>query len=215
MYRYAPWFAYAWVPLTFIPRDLVVGGWVALMLAAAAASTIPLLWRGPTGWAAFALLAPFQLESALYGNVQPALVLALLWGIERRSGPIWIAAAASLKGLPLLFAITYAGRGEWRRAGLALLVTAVLVVPTLLVDLSTYPTGTGHAQLSLLEQSPVLFVVVVAGAAVAAFAAARSRYAWLASAVAVLAAFPRLLTYEIGFLLVGLAKPASSVEERS
>ena len=72
--------------------------------------------------------------------MQPLLVLGLMWGVERRSGPLWIALGASLKGVPLLLALVYAGRGEWRRAAMALGLTAVLVAPALLFDLSHYST---------------------------------------------------------------------------
>lgn len=27
LYRYAPWFAYAWVPLTYLPSDIVTSAW--------------------------------------------------------------------------------------------------------------------------------------------------------------------------------------------
>ena len=141
LYRYAPWFAYAWVPLTFLPRDLVTIAWVVLMLAAAIASTLPLLRHGLAGMAGFALFAPLQVQGAMFGNVQPLLVLMLLWGVERRSGPLWIAVAASMKAVPLLLALVYAGRGEWLRAALALLLTGVLVAPAFLFDL----TGLLHA----------------------------------------------------------------------
>lgn len=60
----------------------------------------------------------------------------LVWGVERRSGPLWIAIGASLKAVSLLLALVYAGLGEWRRAGLALLLTAVMVAPAFLYDLS-------------------------------------------------------------------------------
>jgi hypothetical protein len=96
LYRYAPWFAYAWVPLTFLPRDLVTVAWVGLMGLAAIASTLPLIRHGLAGTAAFALFAPLQIQGAIFGNVQPLLVLMLLWGVERRSGPLWIAVGASL-----------------------------------------------------------------------------------------------------------------------
>ena len=47
---------------------------------------------------------PFGLEVAAYGNFQPLLVLALLWGAPRRSGPLWVALAASLKPGQVYFA---------------------------------------------------------------------------------------------------------------
>jgi lysylphosphatidylglycerol synthetase-like protein (DUF2156 family) len=205
LYRYAPWFAYTWVPLTFLPRDLVTVGWVGLMLVAAIASTLPLLRQGLPGAAAFALFAPLQVQGAMFGNVQPLLVLMLLWGLERRSGPVWIAVGASLKAVPLLLAIVYAGRGEWRRAGMALVLTVVLVAPALAFDLSGYSTQPGPGNMSLISIGSLLYLAVAAAMAVLAFVGARSRYPWLLGALAMIAALPRFLTYEISFLLVGLA----------
>jgi hypothetical protein len=210
VYRYAPWFAYAWVPLTFLPRDAVIVAWVGLMLAAAAASTVPLLRHGLAGTAAFALFAPLQLQGALFGNVQPLLVLMLLLGGERRSGPLWVAIGASLKAVPLLLALVYAGRGEWLRAGLVLLLTAVLVAPAVLFDLSAYPTQPGPGQMSLTAVAVPVFLVVAVATAAIAFAGARSRYRWLLGALAMLAALPRALTYEAGFLMIGLARGPNS-----
>ena len=212
LYRYAPWFAYAWVPLTFLPRDLVTSAWVGLMLAAAIASTLPLLRHGLAGTAGFALFAPLQVQGAIFGNVQPLLVLMLLWGVERRSGPLWIAVAASLKAVPLLLALVYAGRGEWLRAGLALLLTLILVAPALLFDLSGYSTQPGPGNMSLISVSGFLYLAAALVAAILAFVVARSRYRWLVGALAMIAALPRMLTYEISFLLVGLA---ASPPERS
>ena len=210
LYRYAPWFAYAWVPLTFLPRDPVTIAWVSLMLAAALASTLPLVRHGLAGTAAFALFAPLQLQGAIFGNVQPLLVLMLLWGVERRSGPLWIAIGASLKVVPLLLALVYAGRGEWRRAGYAGLLTAILVAPALLFDLSGYSTDPGPRQMSLTAVAIPLYVAVALASAGLAFLRARSRFRWLLGSLAMLAALPRALTYEAGFLLVGVAQGRGS-----
>jgi hypothetical protein len=208
LYRYAPWFAYAWIPLTYLQRDAVTAGWVGLMVAAAVLSTLPLLRRGPAGWAAWAIFTPMQLAGAVFGNVQPLLVLMLLWGVERRSGPIWIAVGASLKAVPILLALVYAGRGEWARAAWCVALAAALVIPTFLFDLSGYSTATGPNQISLAGVSVLLYLPVALAATVAAFLMARTRYAWLAASVAMVATLPRLLTYEIGFLLVGVASAA-------
>ncbi len=208
LYRYAPWFAFAWVPLTFLPREAVTAAWVGLMIAAAILSTAPLVRHGLAGTAAFSLFAPIQLQAAVFGNVQPLLVLTLLWGVERRSGPVWIAVGASLKAVPLLLAVVYAGRGEWGRAALALLLSAVLVGPAFLFDLSAYSTEPGPGQISLTAVAGPLYLAVAITMVGLTFVAARSRsrFAWLAGAGGMLAALPRLLTYEIGFLLVGLAE---------
>jgi hypothetical protein len=205
LYRYAPWFAAAWIPLTTLPAETVAAAWVGLMTAAALVSTVPLLRLGPAGWAAFAFFLPLQLQGAAFGNVQPLLVLMLMWGVERRSGPLWVAIGASLKLVPLVLVLVYAGRGEWRRAGVTLLLTAVLVTPMLLFDLSSYPTDPGPRQDSLAGYSLLLFVPVALTAIGLAFWLARSRYAWAAAAFAMIASLPRLLSYESSFMLVGLA----------
>ncbi len=215
LYRYAPWFAAAWIPLTYLPHDAVVAAWVGLMIAAALVSTVPLLWRGPAGWAAFAVFMPIQLQGAVFGNVQPLLVLMLMWAVERRSGPLWIAVGASLKATPLALALVYAGRGEWRRAGWAALFTAVLVVPMLLFDLSAYPTGPGPNQISLAGVSLLLFVPVALVSLIATYTMARTRFGWLAGAVAMLATTPRLLTYQAGYALVGLPFELLAMRPRS
>ena len=212
LYRYAPWFAYAWVPITYLPKGAVLLGWMVLCLGAAIASCAPLLWRGPAGWAALALLLPFQLEGAAFGNVQPLLVLVLLWSVERRSGPVWVALAASLKVTPIVLAVVYAGRGEWRRAAIAAGLTAVLAVPMLAFDLSGYSTDIGAGQMSLLTISPLLWGLGVAVALGAAWILARTRYAWVAGAVALMVALPRFLLYEIGFALVSLARRPHEAE---
>jgi hypothetical protein len=211
LYRYAPWFAYAWVPLTYLPREMVTAVWVGLMLAAAVLSTAPLVRQGFAGTAAFALFAPLQVEGAIYGNVQPVLVLMLMWGVERRSGPLWIAIGASLKAVPLLLAIVYAGRGEWHRAGLAVLLSALLIAPMLLFDLSGYSTAPGGGQLSLTSVAAQLYLAAAIVMAGVAYLRARSRYGWLVGVAAMIAALPRFLTYEVSFLLVGLARrPATT-----
>lgn len=206
LYRYAPWFAFAWVPLTYLPKEAVLAGWMALCLGAAIASVAPLLRQGPAGWAALAFLLPFQLEGAAFGNVQPILVAALLWGAPRRSGPLWVALGASLKVVPLVLVLVYAGRGEWRRALVTVGLTAALVAPMLLFDLSGYSTAIGAGQLSLLTVSPVLFGAAAMAVAAVAYAGARSRYAWALGSLAMMVALPRFLLYEISFAVVGLAR---------
>jgi hypothetical protein len=206
LYRYAPWFAAAWIPLTYLDHTVVTAGWVGLMIGAALVSTLPVLRRGPAGWAAFAIFAPLQLQAAVFGNVQPLLVLVLMWGVERRAGPLWVALGASLKAVPVLLVLVYAGRGEWRRAGLSLGLTALLVAPAFLFDLSAYPTASGPNQMSLAGVSVWLWLPVDLAAMASSVVLARTRFAWLAGSLAMIAALPRLLDYEIGFLLVGLAE---------
>jgi hypothetical protein len=205
LYRYAPWFAAAWIPATYLPIEAVAAAWVGLMGVAALLSTLPLLRFGPTGWAAFAFFTPLQLQGAVFGNVQPLLVLLLVWGVNRRAGPLWVAIGASLKLVPISLALVYAGRGEWRKAGLTLALTALLVAPMLLFDLSGYSTAPGPNQDSLAGVSLLLFLPVAAVALASAYLLARGRHGWAAGAFAMVATLPRLLSYQSSFLLVGLA----------
>jgi hypothetical protein len=206
LYRYAPWFAIAWIPLTYLPKEAVLLGWMALCLGAALASVAPLAREGIAGWAALIFLLPFQLEGAAFGNVQPLLVLLLLWGAPRSSGPLWIALGASLKGAPLVLAAVYAGRGEWRRVVLTLGLTAALVAPMLLFDLSGYSTEVGRGQLSPMQWSPVIWVTMALIAIGLTYRLANTRYAWLAGSVATMLALPRFLLYQISFVIIGLAR---------
>jgi predicted membrane protein len=210
LYRYAPWFAAAWIPRTYLPKDVVLIAWVSLCLAAAIASVAPLAREGLAGWAALVFLLPLQLEGAAYGNVQPLLVLMLMWGVPKRSGPLWIALGASLKGAPLVLATVYAGRGEWKRAAVTLGISAVLVAPMLLFDLSSYSTEVGSGQLSPMQWSPLIWAAVAIVATAATFRLARTRYAWLAGSVAMFLALPRSLLYQVSFVLVGLARDRRS-----
>jgi hypothetical protein len=207
-YRYAPWFAWAWIPLTFLPKVAVQSAWSLLLLASAAAALVPLArLRTVSAICLVALLGGLLVRTASTGNVQALLIAALVHGAPRRSGPIWIAVAASLKLAPMAYALVYIGRGEWRRAVIALGVVAVLLAPALLYDLSGYPADPG-ASLSLLSLAgPIPWAVLAVVGGAVAVGLARGRFAWLAASAAVLAVIPRLQLYDLTYLLVGVGAP--------
>jgi hypothetical protein len=206
LFRYAPWFAFAWVPLTFLPREAVEVGWTAVLLAAAAYAVGPAV-RGRTfaGILIAILMSAYLFWTTAKGNAQPLIVASLLYGVRHRSGPIWVALAASLKAAPLVLVAVYAGRGEWRKVVWTVLLTATLVAPMLLFDLTDYPRAPGLSDALFYLVNPGAWFVIALLAAVVAFRAARTRFAWLSGAVAVIAAFPRLLDYDTTFLLLGAA----------
>jgi hypothetical protein len=119
---------------------------------------------------------------------------------------LWVAIGASLKFTPIALVLVYAGRGEWRRAWTTLGLTALLVMPMLLFDLSGYSTESGPRQDSLAAVSPFIFLPVAGIALGAAYLLARTRYGWAAGGLAIILSLPRLLSYESGFLLVGLTE---------
>lgn len=144
-YRYAPWFAWAWVPLTYLPKELVVTLWIGAMLACAVLACLP-AWRHPWGKVAVAYSLPLLLVNAIGGNVQPALVAMLVWL------PWSTGVAASLKPLALGLLVIDAWRRDWRKVAVGLALAAVLWAPALLYDLSIYPSprGIGHYDFTLL-----------------------------------------------------------------
>lgn len=208
-YQYAPWFAAAWIPLTHLPEGPVSAGWSIVLVGASIVAVRPLTrHRSVASLALLLLLLPILLfSSARSGNVQPVLVAVLVTGLERRWGPVAVAAAASLKAFPLAFAIVYLGRREWAKAGLAIGLTVVLVVPMLGFDLDRY-TVDGPREGTLYALSPVAWAApVVCLAALTFWLARRSHsFAWPCAAVTTVMALPRMLTYDITFLLAGLAE---------
>lgn len=203
IYRYAPWFAVPWIWLSTWPEAIVEVVWATLMVACAIAAIVPILraW-GPRAIPVAGFFGGWLVGIGLNGNVQPALIALLAWGLGRRWGPAAIAIAASLKAVPILFVLVYAGRGEWARVAWTLGLTAILVAPMLLFDIPAVSTAAGES-LSLFSVSPVLWLVVAAACAGAALALSRTRYAWLAAGLAALMALPRAFVYDLTFLLPG------------
>ncbi len=200
VYRYAPWFGYAWVGLTFLPREAVMVGWGFLLIAASAW----LLWQLPrnaTGLALGLIFGPMLLRVVSQGNVHPLMVAGLAWGLSRRSGPVWIALAASLKLVPVLFAALYVVRREYGRALWSVALTALLWAPAAFFGLANYPTGVGG------ESFPFgWFTFAIAAAALAAVFVLPDRYRALAAGLAVTFASPRWIPYNPTYLFVGLSR---------
>jgi hypothetical protein len=198
VYRYAPWFAWLWVALTFLPQGLVFAGWGVALTAASAW----LLWQLPrnaTGLVLALIFGPMLLRVVSQGNVQPLMVAALTWGLMRASGPLWVALGASLKIVPIVFAALYLVRREYARAAISLALTVVLWLPAVAYGLSDYPTSVGG------EAFPFgWFTFLIAAAALAAVFVAPSRYRPLAAGLAVTFASPRWIPYNPTYLMVGL-----------
>jgi hypothetical protein len=200
---YAPWYAVAWIPMTFLPREVVAIGWSAILLLATAAVTL-LLWRtGRRGAVIGILVGPALFAVSAGGNVQALMVLALLVGFHRRWGPVAVAAAASMKLAPVLLAVGYAARGEWARAFVAVLVSVALYAPAMLMGVSDTDIRSDAAP-SLLGVSPILYGMVVLSALAVAFVVPK-RSAALAAATASVLALPRLFVYDVTLVAIGAA----------
>jgi hypothetical protein len=205
-FRYAPWFAAAWVPIASLPRALGDGLWAAALVAASLVAVIPFARRPGL---ASRLLAVFGgtmlLWTAARGNVHPLMIAGLVHGIDRRSGPIWIGLAASLKAVPIVFALVYLARREWLRAALSMAIAIVLVAPMPFLGWDTGGTNPGQSLSLFYQVSPVVWltgaVLALAGAVLVAWR--YPRYVGPAAAAAAILALPRLLLYDLSYVLVG------------
>jgi predicted membrane protein len=199
VYRYAPWLAWLAVPFTHLPVQLAGAVWSAVLLAASAVALVPLVRA--RAWLAVAFFAPILVGISAVGNIHPLVIAPLVWTVERRSGPLWVGIAASLKIFPILFALVYLGRRQWVRAAIAIGVTALLWAPALLYDVSGYATEAGEA--ASLITMPILWAVVVGAAVGVTLRLAPGRFGWLAAAASVVLALPRLFVYDVTYLMVG------------
>lgn len=200
VYRYAPWFAWAWVPLTYLSRDLVNAIWCTVMVACSFVAVIPILRTRTEPGLVIALFTwPMMAYVSIGGNVHALMVLALVYGVQTRWGPLVIALAASLKAVPLALALVYLGRRDYRRFAITLGLTALLVLPMLFYGVEDYTTDSGGATLL----TGWAWFTTVAAACLSTIALARTRYAWLAGATATVIAFPRWFIYDASLLLVG------------
>lgn len=206
VFRYAPWFAWLWVPLTFLPRTLVEVSWALLLALASGGILVALLRLRSAAAIGLALvITPWLLSLVQVGNIQPLVVAALAFGMRRRSGPLWVGVTAALKVVPGLFALVYVARREWRRALLAVGWAAIFAAPFLFYDLAGYQTDPGRSYSLYYYVSPLAWVVGASAAvALALFLAwRRSRYIWLAAAIAVMLAAPRTHVTYATYLVVG------------
>ena len=208
VFRYAPWFAWLWVPLTYLPREAVEVAWGVVLGASGVAVLAALVLRRSTASVALALLLlPWMLSLVLVGNVQPLVVAMLGFGVSRASGPLWVGIAASLKAVPALWALVFVARREWLRFAAAALVAVVLSASFLLHDTSGYVTDPGRSGLSLYHYyGPLAWL---AGAAVSTGAALflawrRADGVWPAIAIAAMLLAPRSHITYTTFLAVGL-----------
>jgi hypothetical protein len=211
VYRYAPWFAWLTVPFTFLPIQLAGAIWSVVLLAASGWALWPLVQA--RAWLLIAFFGPILVGISAVGNVQALIVAGLLHGVERRSGPLWIALAASLKVTPILLAVVYAGRRQFGRFAMTLVLAALLWTPALLYDLAGYVTAAGQA--ASIIQVPALYVVVVGGLLVITLLLASGRFGWLVASVATVVALPRLFVYDVSFLMVGTLPTPRPETERA
>lgn len=206
-YLYAPWFAVALIPATWLPFPVLAVLWHSILAVCAGFSLWPLFReRKLEGTLAAVLLGTFLFHGVWAGQVQPLMVALLVLALPTRWGPLAIGIATSLKVTPIALCVFYAARGEWRKVGVAVAVAVILWAPALLFDLSQYGIAVMQSH-SLLGYSPIAWGIVVLVATVAAWRLAPTRYGWLAAAALWMAVLPRMILYDPGSLAIGALSP--------
>jgi len=207
VFRYAPWFAWPWVPLSYLPRDLVAWSWGAVLAVASGSVLVGLArLRRPAAWGLGLLIAPWLLSLVQVGNVQPIIIAMLVFGITRRSGPVWVGIAASVKAVPILFVLPYVARREWGRVAASVAVTAVLLAPLVATGIAGYTTDPGRSFSLYYYVSPIAWAIGAAASSAVALLLAwrRSRYVWVATAVAAMLLPPRSHITYATYLVIGI-----------
>jgi hypothetical protein len=204
VYRYAPWFAYAWIPLTALPREVAMHGWSVAMLGCSLVAVWPLLRHGTAAAIVLAvLLGTFLAETAMFGNAHPAVVALLVVAARSRWLPVAIGVATSIKLVPLLFVAPWLRDGRGKRVATAIGTAVLLWAPALLFDLDGYETSPGTGLLSFYAVSPALWaaLAVAAGGAAAWAVVRRSPWAWVAIGFLMFLGPPRVALSYLGFLV--------------
>ena len=206
-YWYAPWFAVAMIPMTWLPVGVVSVLWSAFLVGCTFAVGL-VLWRmGTPASRLMAVLAvPALFAVSAGGNVQAPIVLALLAGLHHRSGPVWVALAASLKFTPILFTLVYVARREWAKAGWSVVLTGLLLLPSFVMGLSLNRVSSWEgAAPSILAWGLPVYLAAVGACCVLAVAV--PRYSALAAAAGAVLALPRLFVYDVTLVAAGAAAP--------
>jgi hypothetical protein len=214
IYRYAPWFAFAWVPLTFLGQEAAYFVWRGVLLVASLAAVWPLLRRpGPASLTLATLMFALLISNLPAANVTALMVGALVLTANRRTGPVVVGMAASLKIFPILLVVGYLAERRWRDAGVAVGVMAILWVHLLAFDLSTFPLQVGGGSfflggISLYSIAPAAWLVaaLVLGASVLLLAIRGSRWTWLAITTSVSTVVPRVWLPEAAYALVAVPR---------
>jgi hypothetical protein len=207
IYRYAPWFAYAWVPLTYLAPALAYTLWRVLLFAAGMATgALIVRWRTPAALTLALLVVGLLVSNLPAANVTGLIVGGLALTLpSRRFGAVALGVAASLKLFPLLFVAGFVAERRWRDVAISLGVAALLWAHALLFDLSSYPTTFGGV--SLYRALPAAWPVAVAAVALVmgGLALRRSRWTWLAAAAAVPLVVPRVWLPDAAYAAVAAA----------
>jgi hypothetical protein len=209
-YFYPPLLAILMRPFAGLPFHVFAVGWEAIVVA----SFIALLRRLGARRRTFIALGLLGLPIGwAIGVAQAHVPLTLLLAIGQ---PWSVALAANLKLFPVLVAVWWLGRRQFQAIGALIGWLLVLALLQWLLE----PAGSvaffgavgldetvGVRNLSPYALSPVLWVVLALGGAIAALVLAPTRWGWPAAVALATLTTPRLLLYMFMGLLAAVREP--------
>jgi alpha-1,2-mannosyltransferase len=210
-YRYPPLLAILFRPLALLPFELAAAIWMTLIALMSVATLVRLDLRRPLTLFVVCALALPTGWSIVIGQAQVAVTLLLALG-----SPWAVAIAANLKVFPILVAVWWLGRRDWRPvAWLAVWVLALIGVQLILApsDTIAYLSFLRLDQvgsvisLSPYAISPLLWAAMVLGLVVLAVWSAPRGYGWAVAVTLSVLASPRLLLYQLSSLVAGVRDP--------
>lgn len=210
-YRYPPLLAIAFRPLALLPFGVAAAVWEVALIASFVVALRRLGLGRPATWLALGMLAMPVAWSLTIGQAQVLVTALLVLG-----APWAVALAANLKLLPLLAAVYWVGRRDWRSLGrfvawiAALALLQLLLEPRGTMAFLSFPSLGQVGEVSNLSPysiSPLLWLVLAGAGTLLAVRLAGTRYGWAAAVALAVLATPRLLAYQLSTLLAGLAAP--------
>lgn len=221
VYRYAPWFAFLWVPLTYLGHDAAFTLWRTVLFVSTVAAIWPLVRRPtPASVTLAVLIGGLSVSSLPAANATPLMVGALAIGLRTRVGPIVLGLVSSLKLFPLIFVAGYLAERRWLHAAAAIGVTAMLWLHLLAFDVLVYAQIGGPSfyvgGLSLSGVSPLLWGFVALGCLVLGLVLVRRRspWTWLGAGAAIPLAVPRVWLPDAAYVVPGAIMLLLAMEER-
>jgi len=213
-YRYPPLLAILFRPLALLPFETAALAWEALVVVTFGLTLHHLGLRRLRTWILVGFLGLAIGWSLAIGQAQVPVTYLVALGT-----PFAIALAGQLKLLPVLVAVWWIGRGDWRSLRRFAAWTAALVALQLVLEPAgtlAFPATLGLQQVGEVRNwspftiSPVLWAALLIVGLVVAFRLAPTRYGWAAAVALSIVAAPRLLLYQLMTLLAAAREPAAA-----
>ncbi len=210
-YRYPPLLAIAFRPLALLPYESAALIWEAFLIVLFAGTLVRLGLRNRWTWIVSGWLAAPIAWSLAVGQAQVAVTFLMALG-----SPWAIAVAGNLKILPVVVAVYWLGRRDWRALGwfvawmIGLLVVSFVLEPAATIAFIGFSDlgQVGNVEnRSLYAISPLLWVAFVIGLLALAVRFAPTKAGWSLAVAASVLISPRLLLYQLSTLQAAVGAP--------